>query len=121
MEQAWVQLDGLRRAGRFCDAVLVAEGRKFPAHRLVLCACSPYFDRMFQPGFVEQENKEIQLQDFDAETLSTLLDYIYTSSITITEENVQDILIGGSTSVKRKFFTIPTHRQCPIQYSKSGI
>ena len=111
----------MRRAGRFCDAVLVAEGRKFPAHRLVLCACSPYFDRMFQPGFVEQENKEIQLQDFDAETLSTLLDYIYTSSITITEENVQDILIGGLNAMVSNLTDFPQYRQYPRQYSKSGI
>ena len=31
-----------------------AEGQQFSAHKAVLCSCSPYFDRMFQPGFVEQ-------------------------------------------------------------------
>ena len=43
--KAWLQLDSMRREGRFTDTVLVAEGRQFPVHRLVLCACSPYFDR----------------------------------------------------------------------------
>ena len=37
--------------GRFTDTVLVADGKRFPAHKLVLCSCSPYFDRMFQVFF----------------------------------------------------------------------
>ena len=45
--------------------------------------------RMFQPGFVESENSEIVLKDFDADTLSSLLEFIYTAKITITEENAQ--------------------------------
>ena len=48
-----------------------------------------YFLRMFQPGFVESENSEIVLKDFDADTLSSLLEFIYTAKITITEENAQ--------------------------------
>ena len=28
----------------------------------VLCECSPYFDRMFQPGFVEQDNTHVVLK-----------------------------------------------------------
>ena len=51
---------------------------------------------MFQPGFVEQENKEVVLKDFDPDTLSLLLDYMYTATITITEETVQDVLIGAN-------------------------
>ena len=44
---------------------------------------------MFQPGFVESENSEIVLKDFDADTLASLLEFIYTAKITITEENAQ--------------------------------
>lgn len=65
---------------------------------------------MFQPGFVESENSEIVLKDFDADTLASLLEFIYTAKITITEENAQvritkrhlskfwpqDILIGAN-------------------------
>ena len=49
---------------------------------------------MFQPGFVEQDNKEVVLKDFDPDTLATLLEFMYTAKITITEDNAQDILIG---------------------------
>ena len=79
---------------RFTDTVLVAEGRQFPTHKLVLCSCSSYFDRMFQTGFLEQDSGTVVLKDFDAETLGLLLDFMYTGTITINEDNVQDILIG---------------------------
>ena len=111
--KAFTQLDVMRREGRFTDIVLVAEGRRFQAHRAVLCACSPYFDRyhgtisirniqncliscrMFQPGFIEQDNNEVVLKDFNPDTLATLLEFMYTAKITITEDNAQDILIGN--------------------------
>jgi len=94
--KAFQQLDVMRRDGRFTDITLVAEGKKFHAHKAVLCACSPYFDRMFQPGFIEQENKEVTLQDFEPGTLGLLLDFMYTAKITLNEENAQDILIGAN-------------------------
>ena len=64
LNKAWQQFELMRREvkhpwflvsshtklsqGRFTDTVLVADGKRFPAHKLVLCSCSPYFDRMFQ-------------------------------------------------------------------------
>lgn len=89
-------MDLMRRDQRFTDVVLVADGIQFPAHRAVLCSCSPYFDRMFQPGFLEQDNKEVPLKDFDSDTLSSLMDFMYTAQITVTEENAQDLLIGAN-------------------------
>ena len=51
---------------------------------------------MFQTGFLEQDSGTVVLKDFDAETLGLLLDFMYTASITINEENVQDVLIGSN-------------------------
>ena len=33
----------LRLGGQLCDAVIEAEGRRFNAHKNILCGCSPYF------------------------------------------------------------------------------
>ena len=43
---------------------------------------------------MEQDSGTVVLKDFDADTLGSLLDFMYTSTLTITEDNVQDILIG---------------------------
>ena len=94
LSQSWLKFDSMRKDDRFTDTVLVVEGKRFPAHKLDLCSCSPFFDRMFQPGFLEQDSGTVHLKDFDAETLGLLLDFMYTSTITINQDNVQDILIG---------------------------
>ena len=57
--KAFLALDQIRKEGWFTDVTLMTEGRRFPAHKAVLSACSPYFNRMFWPGFVEQENQEV--------------------------------------------------------------
>ena len=44
----------------------------------------------------------VQLKDFDAVTLSNLLDFMYTSMICISEENAQDILIGANLLLLQK-------------------
>ena len=40
-------LDELRNQALLCDVHLVAESAKFPVHRVVLAAASPYFQAMF--------------------------------------------------------------------------
>lgn len=40
----------------------------------------------------ESKAKKIEIKDVDGQTLSKLIDYIYTAEIEVTEENVQVIL-----------------------------
>ena len=48
-------MDQMRKERRFTDITLVADERRFPAHKAVLSSCSPYLDRMCQHGFVEEQ------------------------------------------------------------------
>lgn len=43
----------------------------------------------------ESKAKKIEIKDVDGQTLSKLIDYIYTAEIEVTEENVQVISAAG--------------------------
>ena len=43
-------MNNLRKEDRLCDIKLQVDGDLFPAHRIVLAACSDYFCAMFTNG-----------------------------------------------------------------------
>lgn len=72
-----------------CDVVLVAASVEIPCHKVVLCACSQYFYAMFTGDLAEAKSDRITLQEIDPAALVLLIDFVYTSEIQVTEENVQ--------------------------------
>ncbi|KAK4882939.1 hypothetical protein RN001_006258 [Aquatica leii] len=82
------------QAGKLCDVVLIAgvNQRKVPAHRLVLSAASEYFSAMFTGNMREIEESEITLQNVNGDVLHALVNYCYTGTIEIREDNVETLL-----------------------------
>ncbi|WAQ96164.1 KELC-like protein, partial [Mya arenaria] len=75
-----------------CDVTLVADNNEIPCHKVVLCACSQYFYAMFTADLAESKSDRIILQEIDPSALVLLIDFVYTSEIQVTEENVQTLL-----------------------------
>ncbi|KAK7593017.1 hypothetical protein V9T40_007769 [Parthenolecanium corni] len=89
-------LNSLRESDEFCDVVIQVDNARFPAHRNVLAAFSPYFKTMFQSKYVESKQNVVHLKSIEAETMSLLLNYAYTSGITITRTNCQNLLSAAN-------------------------
>lgn len=54
----------------------------------------------------ESKAKKIEIKDMDGQTLSKLIDYIYTAEIEVTEENVQVNSAPANSSV---YHTLGAH------------
>ncbi|CAB4000819.1 kelch 12 [Paramuricea clavata] len=87
-------INTLRKRNLLCDAILFVEDRDFPIHRVILAACSDYFEAMFTSGMSEscKEQKKIEIQGLSADTMEILLDFIYTEKVKVSVENVQALL-----------------------------
>ena len=115
-------LNNLRHStqnGSLCDVEIVAGldsgtvglggGRQVQyAHRSVLAAASPYFNAMFTSDVLEAKRDRIVIQSLDGNTLTGLLDFIYTGEIRVNNDNVQDLLIAGDMIELREVVEICT-------------
>lgn len=88
------------------DCVLKIKDKEFPCHRLVLAACSSYFRAFFQSGVEESKQREIVLEDVEPGVMGMILKYLYTSSINVTEQNVQDIFALANMLQIPSIFTV---------------
>ncbi|XP_059397997.1 zinc finger and BTB domain-containing protein 7C-like [Carassius carassius] len=89
-------LNEQRRDGLLCDVILVVQDQEYRTHRSVLAACSQYFKKLFTvaTGSSQDSNQHaIYELDFVApESLTAILEFAYTSTLTITASNVKEIL-----------------------------
>ncbi|CAH8518641.1 unnamed protein product [Dicrocoelium dendriticum] len=65
---------------------------RIPAHRVILAAASDYFAAMFGNELKEASEMEIWIHDVEPNSLQTLINYIYTGHLNLSETNVEDVL-----------------------------
>ncbi|XP_024079751.1 zinc finger and BTB domain-containing protein 4 [Terrapene carolina triunguis] len=79
-----VELNEQRLRGQFCDVTIIAEDTKFPAHRNVLAACSPYFKAVLsEEPAGRQPAQVLELPDIQAGVFSDILNFIYRSRLSV--------------------------------------
>lgn len=64
-------------------------------HKVVLASCSPYFRAMFTSSFRECSAREVTLRDVCPQVLGKLIDFAYTSHITVGEKCVLHLLLAA--------------------------
>uniref|UniRef100_A0A8C5WZD8 Zinc finger and BTB domain-containing protein 17 n=1 Tax=Laticauda laticaudata TaxID=8630 RepID=A0A8C5WZD8_LATLA len=89
--QVLEQLNQQRQLGLLCDCTFVVDGIDFKAHKAVLAACSEYFRMLF----VDQKDV-VHLDISNAAGLEQVLEFMYTAKLTLSPENVEDVMAVGS-------------------------
>lgn len=85
-------LNDLRAHKDLFDVTLQVDGSQFQAHKVVLCANSPYFRAMFTSAYTESSQDTVVLHDISSGALEQIIDFFYTSKVTISTGNVQELL-----------------------------
>uniref|UniRef100_A0A182J986 BTB domain-containing protein n=1 Tax=Anopheles atroparvus TaxID=41427 RepID=A0A182J986_ANOAO len=83
----------------FSDVTLACDGRMFKAHKLVLAASSPYFERLFREH--PADHPIIHLHDASADCMENIMEFMYKGSTLLSDGMVQPFLhLGGSLKLK---------------------
>ncbi|XP_048212316.1 kelch repeat and BTB domain-containing protein 12 isoform X3 [Perognathus longimembris pacificus] len=100
------RIKNMREFAEMIDVILIAEGEKFPCHRLVLAAFSPYFKAMFTCGLLECTQREVLLHDITAESVSVILNYMYSAALEINNTNVQTVAMAAYFMQMEEVFSV---------------
>nr|CAB3259894.1 kelch-like protein 20 [Phallusia mammillata] len=93
--QAWLgHLFAEDRSGEdsTCDLILTSEGKEFHVHKNVVMLVSKFFKKMFTIEMKEKYEGVVEVKQIPHQRLSNIIEFIYSGRISITEENVTEIL-----------------------------
>ncbi|XP_061574695.1 zinc finger and BTB domain-containing protein 44 [Cololabis saira] len=90
------KLNALRNGGHLCDVTIRVQDKLFLAHKVVLACCSEFFRSKLvgRPG--EEDKFVLDLHHVTVSGFAPLLEYAYTSTLSISTENIIDVLAAAS-------------------------
>ncbi|KAG5844010.1 hypothetical protein ANANG_G00156930 [Anguilla anguilla] len=90
------KLNALRNEGHFCDVTIRVQDKIFMAHKVVLACCSEFL-RAKLAGLPDGTDKFVlDLHHVTVSGFTPLLEYAYTSTLSISTENIIDVLAAAS-------------------------
>uniref|UniRef100_A0A1A9WVD4 BTB domain-containing protein n=1 Tax=Glossina brevipalpis TaxID=37001 RepID=A0A1A9WVD4_9MUSC len=77
--------------GCFCDVTLACEGQLIRAHRVVLCACSTFFDTILT-NYASDRDPIIIMKDVTFADIKCLIEFMYKGEINVEHANLASLL-----------------------------
>lgn len=91
--------DQLLHAETFTDVTLAVEGQLLKAHKMVLSACSPYFQALFVNH--QEKHPIVILKDVPYSDMKSLLDFMYRGEVSVDQERLTAFLrVAESLRIK---------------------
>ena len=78
--------DQLLQTEAFCDVTLACDNNSIKCHKMILCACSSYFQQLFMENTCE--HPIVFLKDIKYEEIRTILDYMYKGEVNVAQEEL---------------------------------
>ncbi|ELU15351.1 hypothetical protein CAPTEDRAFT_119714, partial [Capitella teleta] len=104
----------MRAATELVDVILVFGEAKIPCHKVVLAGTCDFFRAMFVTEMKESRSAEVQMSEISADIGLTLVNYLYSGTIEITEQNAQALLAACNmlllTNVKKDIAKFLSHK-----------
>ncbi|XP_076222189.1 uncharacterized protein LOC116434039 isoform X8 [Nomia melanderi] len=91
--------DTLLESGTLVDCTLAAEGKYLKAHKVVLSACSPYFEGLLSQHY--DKHPVFILKDVKFKELKAMMDYMYRGEVTISRDQLA-ALVNAAESLQIK-------------------
>ncbi|KAJ8686854.1 hypothetical protein QAD02_022648, partial [Eretmocerus hayati] len=82
--------DTLLESGTLVDCTLAAEGKYLKAHKVVLSACSPYFEGLLSEHY--DKHPVFILKDVKFKELKAMMDYMYRGEVNISQDQLTALL-----------------------------
>ncbi|KAK9882345.1 hypothetical protein WA026_020867 [Henosepilachna vigintioctopunctata] len=82
--------DTLLENGTLVDCTLAAEGKCLNAHKVVLSACSPYFELLLSKHY--DKHPILILKDVKFQELKAMMDYMYRGEVNISQDQLGALL-----------------------------
>lgn len=80
---------------KLVDCTLAAEGKYIKAHKIVLMACSPYFDTLLSEEY--DKHPIFILKDIKFQELRAIMDYMYRGQVNISQDDLTGLLKAAET------------------------
>ena len=79
----------------FSDFVVKCGGKKFKCHKVTLACRSPVFNAMIMSNMRESNESEMSIDDFDEDTIESLLKYIYFDKVASLDKQAESLLAAA--------------------------
>jgi len=86
----------LRESQQLVDVSLSVDEQLFGCHRALLASASEYFRCLFTTNLAEQNQSVITISGVDANSMRLVLDYIYTGTVVLNSDTVQNLLSSAN-------------------------
>merc|ERR1719394_1967847 len=112
----------LRKDDNLCDITLICDDGEIKAHRIILCACSPFFSGVVGKTY-NHVHPLLYLRGVSTRILANILDYMYLGVVKMLQEDLTEMLniasdlkvCGLATSLKKGTYQTENYLDTPLK------